>query len=80
MDVIKTDKFKDADVVIITDDSCYLRDSFVEILKKFKEEHDVKVTMINVSGYLNRDDISRWVDTVYTDLGDESLTEVYKNI
>jgi len=80
MDVIKTDKFKDADVVIITDDSCYLRDSFVEILKKFKEEHDVKVTMINVSGYLDEEDIKRWVDNVYMDLGDESVAEVYKNV
>lgn len=80
VDVISTDKFKNADIVIITDDACRLSDSFVEKLKKFKEEHDVKVTMINVSGYLDKEDIKRWVDSVYMDLGDESVTEVYKNI
>lgn len=80
IDTISKDKFKDADIVIVTDDACHLSDSFVEKLKKFKEEHDVKVTMINVSGYLNEKDIKRWVDSVYMDMGDDSITEVYKNI
>ena len=80
IDTISKDKFKDADIVIVTDDACHLSDSFVERLKKFKEEHDVKVTMINVSGYLNEKDIKRWVDSVYMDMGDDSITEVYKNI
>ena len=80
IDTISKDKFKDADIVIVTDDACHLSDSFVEKLKKFKEEHDVKVTMINVSGYLNETDIKRWVDSVYMDMGDDSITEVYKNI
>ena len=80
MDTIGKDKFKNADIVMITDDACRLSDAFVSKLAKFKEEHDVKVTMINVSGYLDKEDIKRWVDNVYMDMGDDSITEVYKNV
>jgi uncharacterized protein with von Willebrand factor type A (vWA) domain len=80
MSVIETDKFKNSDIIMVTDDACRLPDYMVEKIVNFKKEHDVKITMINIGGYLDKEDISRWVDNVYTDLGDETLTEVYKNV
>ena len=80
MKTIEKDKFKNADIVIVTDDACRLSDDFVCKLKKFKEDNDTKVTMINISGYVDEKDIKRWVDSIYMDTGDESITEVYKNV
>ena len=79
METIGKDKFKNADIVMITDDCCRLSDGFVERLKKFKDEHDVKVTMINIGGYVDEES-RKWVDNIYRDMGDETLTEVYKSV
>jgi len=79
METIGKDKFKNADIVMITDDCCRLPDGFIDKLKKFKDEHDVKVTMINIGGYVDEES-RKWVDNIYRDMGDETLTEVYKSV
>ena len=82
MKTIEKDKFKNADIVMITDMACNLNSEFADKLKAFKEEHDVKVTVIAIGCgmYLNKSTASKWIDNIYTDMGDETLTEVYKNV
>lgn len=80
METIGKDKFKNADIVMITDDCCRLSDKFIEKLNQFKKEHDVKVTMINIGGYIDSENTKQWVDNIYKDMGDETITEVFKGV
>jgi len=82
MNIIKTDKFKNADIVIITDDEYYPDSDFIKMVNDFKKKHDCKITMIHV-GYFSESmmkELQQWVDVVYKDLGDENVAEIYKNI
>ena len=82
MNKIKEDGFKDADIVLITDGECDLSQGSIEMLNKFKNELDFKIStiLINGGGCYVSDNLKKWSDYVYQDLKDETLTEVYKSM
>ena len=79
MDTAKTNKFKKADIVLITDGECDLNGDTLKELLKFKKETDTKVIMIQIGGYHSNEQES-WVDKFYTDLGEETLTDISKTL
>ena len=82
MERIKEQEFKDGDIVLITDGECHLSDSYIRELLELKDKYDCKVTTILVGDahYIDTEHIKRWSDYVYKDLGEETLTEIYKNM
>lgn len=80
MNIVKKDKFKNADIVLITDDEYYPNEQFISEVTKFKKEHDCKIIMVHVGGYFDKSRFEQWVDTVYADMGDETVTEIYKAV
>ena len=82
MNKIKEDGFKDADIVLITDGECDLSQGSIEMLNKFKNELDFKVSTILINNgrcYVS-ENLKEWSDYIYQDLKDETLTEVYKSM
>lgn len=80
METIKKDRFKNADIVLITDEEYYPSEQFIDEINKFKKEHDCKIIMIHVGRGYDENRFAEWVDTVYADMGDETVTEVYKSV
>jgi len=80
MEIAKKNEFQNADIVIITDGECELRESTKKELIKFKEETGTKVVAICLGYYGNGLDLEKWCDSIYKDLGNETLSEIYKNL
>lgn len=85
LDKITESEFKDGDIVLITDGECALSTNIINEIVDVKEKYDCKITTVLVGDaannrWIDMDNLRKWSDYIYTDLGDETLTEIYKNM
>ena len=79
LDLITKSEFKKADIVIITDGCCDLSPAIIKKVNEMRKETETKVIAISFDSYAKQG-LSEWCDSIYTDLGDESLSEIYKEV
>lgn len=74
LEIIKENRFKQADIVFITDGDSYLENDFIEDFLKIKKQKEffVRTVLINVGGGGSRGNVERWSDKIskISDLAD----------
>lgn len=79
IDKCKENEYKNADIVLITDGCCDLSNDMIEKLNKFKKETGTRFITITIGGY-KLEHLKRFSDSVYTDLGMDTMSEVMKEL
>lgn len=67
LDLIKDSRFKDADIVFITDGDCYVSDSFCKKFKQIKEEKGFKTmgVLVNMGrGHVSDSSLKEFCDSI----------------
>lgn len=72
-------EFKKADIVMITDGCCNLSNKMLDKLNKFKKETGTRFITIAIGGY-GIDTLKKFSDSVYTDLGMDTMSDVMKEL
>jgi uncharacterized protein with von Willebrand factor type A (vWA) domain len=80
MELVDKSEYKGADIVIITDGACRLSDDMRERLLDLKKEKKTKVYAIMLDGYGTTEELSKWCDGIFTDIGDETMTDIMKSL
>lgn len=78
MKKIEEAEYKNADIVIITDGQCRLADHIRKELVEIKKKTGTKIVGIMLCG--TPQELSQWCDNIYTDLGDDTMSDIMNNI
>ena len=78
LEKVQEDTFKDADIVLITDGDCDLSEKSIEEVIKLKKELNTKIHCISVDSVPSH--LSRWCDTIWKNLNEDSLEEMIGGI
>lgn len=73
-------KFKNGDIVMITDGLCELPPNTKEQVIAIKKEQDIKITVIMIGERDYSKQIRDWADVIYKDMGEENIEEIYKAV